>query len=419
MNDVAQAPSPSSQTSVATNPGLRRFFLVQAVFAAAVVGLGFSHYRASFPSRTIPMFRNEPRRIASGKDLPLAITDEQLGAVLHKLRPRLGRETPKINFVDHALRMWGDDVTFEEEGVLSGAEMRDLLVDHKVFEQRWGKKQRPLLIHDERGLAVRTQQGKSTSSHVDHTLATLAEIGLCLDDQVRTPVSDATVRDMLETAIKRFQLNQAEYEWTALACALYAEDLNGWVTREGQSLTLDLVADRIIREKPNEGVCYGNHRLFTLAMLLRIDEETAWFTPKGRAAVVAHLREMTARLVTTQAADGYWDSNWPGLHEPADEKQQAVSRRLLATGHALEWWAMAPDELQPPRETIVRAAQWLVREVEKLDESEVTKNYTFLTHVGRALALWRGGDVAELYETCFRKTDAPTQAAAVTTTTAR
>ena len=52
---------------------------------------------------------------------------------------------------------------------------------------------------------------------------------------------------------------------------------------------------------------------------------------------------------------------------------------------------MAPEELQPPREVMVRAGQWLAREIEVMDQETVLRNYTFLSHAGRALALWRGG----------------------------
>lgn len=379
----------------------KSFLAKQAIIVLVLCGLGAAHFRSTHPVRRIPVFQNEPRRIRPLYDMPTAITDAQLGAVLHKLRPQLNHPQPKVNFVDHALRMWGDTIEFRDETCLSGPEMRRMLIDHNAFEERWGKKERPLIIHDEKGIGWRTQQGAAAISHVDHTLATLAEIGLRLDDQVKTAGGNASIEDLMESAVGRFRLNQAEYEWTALACALYAQDLDGWVTDEGQVMNLDLIARRIIRETPNKGVCYGNHRLFTLAMLLRIDDETKWFSPKGRAVVVSHLREMTACLMQSQSTEGYWDSNWPNLDQPVDEKQQPRARRLLATGHALEWWAMAPKELLPPRETIVRAAQWLVREVDSLESSDVTANYTFLTHVGRALALWRGGDVDELYARCY------------------
>ena len=36
------------------------------------------------------------------------------------------------------------------------------------------------------------------------------------------------------------------------------------------------------------------------------------------------------------------------------------------------------------------AGQWLVRTIDELSEEDVVEYYTFLTHAGRSLALWRG-----------------------------
>ena len=95
-----------------------------------------------------------------------------------------------------------------------------------------------------------------------------------------------------------------------------------------------------------------------------------------------------------QHADGYWDKNWHNLKADAKDEDMALGgplpRRILATGHALEWWAMAPEELHPPRDTLIRAGQWLVREIDQMSDKSIADNYTFLSHAGRALALWRG-----------------------------
>jgi hypothetical protein len=63
---------------------------------------------------------------------------------------------------------------------------------------------------------------------------------------------------------------------------------------------------------------------------------------------------------------------------------------LLVTGHALEWWSLAPSELLPPRETLVKAGQWTVNAILELDDETILKRYGPLSHAGRALAMWRG-----------------------------
>ena len=111
-----------------------------------------------------------------------------------------------------------------------------------------------------------------------------------------------------------------------------------------------------------------------------------------------YLADMTHRFVATQHVKGYWDGNWPDdSQQIPDPQTDSVSRQILATGHALEWWAMAPKKFHPPRETMIRAGQWLATIVTEMDERTVEKNYTFLTHAARALALWRGGFAGDFH----------------------
>jgi hypothetical protein len=62
----------------------------------------------------------------------------------------------------------------------------------------------------------------------------------------------------------------------------------------------------------------------------------------------------------------------------------------------MEWWAMAPESVHPSPATIQKAGQWLVKTIKGLSESEVKRYYTFLSHAGRSLALWRGKLPAEV-----------------------
>ena len=67
-----------------------------------------------------------------------------------------------------------------------------------------------------------------------------------------------------------------------------------------------------------------------------------------------------------------------------------MSKRVIATGHHLEWLSIAPIELHPPRGQILKAADWLIANVEKTPQDEIDANYTFYSHVGKP---WRCGDI--------------------------
>lgn len=349
---------------------------------------------------TLPATNNQPRVVRPLYDYDFVISDGQLAEVLRKLHPKFQSHPAKINFVDHALRMWGADAVFTDDS-LSGRQMLSLLLNHDAFQKQYDANL-PLLQRSPQGIAVTTQAGRASVSHVDHLMGTLAEVGIPLTQSIHTASGSATVGDIYTNALSTFRLNQREYEWTTLAAAFYGRDGEGWVSGEGQSLNFDLLAERLIRQPQPQGVCYGQHRIYTLVMLIRIDDQVrAESSPESvakrllsdetRSNIHHYLLGMTQRLYHTQSEEGYWDGNWPDLQQKIpDPDNSPISRRILATGHVLEWWAMAPEELHPPRDTIVRAAQWLAREIIVMDPETVEKNFTFLTHAGRALALWRG-----------------------------
>ena len=374
------------------------FWISQAALIPFLTMLAFG---LSSPQNVLPRcpkLNEYPRVIRPIHNYDFVVTDSQLATVLKKTRPNFPKsQPPKTNFIDHALRQWGAAAKFED-GSLSGEQMQQLLLSHETFRAVWGARQFPLLNSSDDGIEVTTQQGRSTVSHEDHLLGTLAEIGTPLSFPVNTLTRTGNVGDLLNHAVFTFRLNQREYEWTILALAFYASNGDAWQTAEQQILDFNRLADRLMRQRQPQGVCYGQHRLYTLTMLLRIDDQMQnskiggrLLSNDSRESVKKYLANQTRILIQNQSTAGFWDGNWANQKFPVSDPQtDELSRRILATGHTLEWWAMAPRELHPPRESIVRAAQWLTKTVVEMDEARVLKNYTFLTHAARSLALWRG-----------------------------
>lgn len=334
-------------------------------------------------------------------NVPEIVSDEQLQRLLHKLRPRLKHHNPQVNHLDHALRFWGLEAKFKDPECYSGTELRDVLLDYRLFSRAWEKGTKPLMQKTEYGLRPRLQTGLATASHTDHTLACLAEVGTPLDYPVLVgpgPAGERSVNDLYLHAFKSFSLNQAEYEWSTLVFALYSPTNRPWFTTEGQLISFDDLAQRIMRQKLSQGVCAGNHRLHTLTMLLRLHERQPLLSDGMHAKVIEHLKEATQKLVANQDKEGFWDLNWDGSTRNESETQPARTRQILATGHALEWWAFAPEAAHPPREVMVKAGQWLVKTVDSMSDRDVASSYTFLSHAGRSLALWRGKFPAQAYK---------------------
>ena len=252
-------------------------------------------------------------------------------------------------------------------------------------------------------MEFRTRSGQASSSHIDHTLATLAESGTPLDFPLLTPRGEFPLQAAFDFAFDRFRLNQNEYEWSILVFLHYLPTSHGWSTREGQQIDWDMLADRLMREHLTRGSCYGTHRLHTLSCLLCADDASQILSPEARKKTVAYLSDVTRRLIENQSEQGYWTERWSGQPVITDSGTQrlqldARSERLLATGHILEWWALAPSEVLPEHDRIVRAAHWLTSTIQSMSPAEIRRNYTFLTHAGRALTYWRGSHPAGIYQ---------------------
>ncbi len=339
------------------------------------------------------------------------VSDEELAGVLKKIVPRFSRSHLRPNLVEHALRTWGSKIVFNNPDAISGPQMADFLTDTAKYMDSWGKNNAPLMEPTPDGIHVRWGEDSSSSVHHDHTLAALTEAGLELDAPVYTTIRALQVRNVLAEALRDFQLDERETEWSAMSFTLWLapQKTTVWHNGEGRRITFDMVAERLMRNHKRDGVCLGTHRVYSLMLLLRLNEQSGGelITKETAAQIMDYLRTSRDMIMASQSADGSWPANWTdgaAAEANADPKEKP-SKRVIATGHHLEWLSIAPAELHPPREQILKAADWLVKNVAETPQAEIDQSYTFYSHVGKALAMWRKTSPAEFWETW--RTDHP------------
>jgi hypothetical protein len=381
---------------------LRAFLATQILAIAAVVtdcGLRFA-YSGSGPNAFLTnsqspvavIHREVPLSVGPLYNDPDVVSDAELSAVLERIVPRFAAENLKPNFVEHALRTWGIDATFRDPAAMSGAQMRDFLTDHGRFVAAWGRDAEPLLIDQPAGVSIRWDDQPGASVHHDHWLASLTEAGVKLHDPVFTPArGNMTFNDVLQQSLRDFRLDEREVEWSAMAFGFWLCPTATWHTAEGREMSFDRIAGRLMRGHGRFGVCSGTHRVYSLAVLLRLDDEHHILSPSVRGEVFAHLQNVRDLMIASQLEAGCWPSNWSdgadAVTQPVDEPDY---KRVIATGHHLEWLAIAPRELHPPRERILKAADWIIKTTIETPDDVIASQYTFFSHVGNALALWRG-----------------------------
>ena len=338
------------------------------------------------------------------------VSDEQLAAVLAKVQPRFwSKEDPtkpvpglKPNYVEHALRTWWIKAKFRDPQVMSGESLKDYLVDHGRWLAAWGDSTRktvPSLIEDTPdGVSIRWGKEEGTSVHHDHWLACLTEAGVSLDEPVFTPNARKSVADVLQEALRDFRLDESEVEWSAMAFGFWIAPQKEWTTRTGRTISFDMLAERLMRGHKRFGVCSGTHRLYSLMVLIRLDDEYQILSAESRTLVMDHLRNVRDLISVSQFDDGHWPTNWAdgadAISKPADD---LLFKKVIATGHHLEWLAIAPKELHPPHEMILKAADWVIKTTIEQTDKDIGERYTFFSHVGNALALWRHTHPADFW----------------------
>jgi hypothetical protein len=117
-----------------------------------------------------------------------------------------------------------------------------------------------------------------------------------------------------------------------------------------------------------------------------------------RAEVYRHLQSIKERIAASQFEDGHWPSNWPdGAAAVARPIDEVLYKKVIATGHHLEWQSIAPPDLLLPEEQIKKAMDWVVKTTKERTKAEITPNFTFFSHVGAALCNWRQVRAADFW----------------------
>jgi hypothetical protein len=187
-----------------------------------------------------------------------------------------------------------------------------------------------------------------------------------------------------------------------MAFGLWLPPTREWTNGNGRKLNFDLIARRQMRGGKEYGVCGGTHRVYSLMVLVRLHDRFHAETGEGilsdeiRAEAYAYLKSVRDILLVTQFEDGHWPYTWP-TGEESMEDDNPEYRNVIATGHHLEWLAIAPPDLHPPREMIEKAADWIIENTTSKTRDEIMESYTFYSHVGNALALWRSTTAPEFW----------------------
>jgi hypothetical protein len=367
--------------------------IVGAVAIVVWSGVGASEGRGG--RRTDPQNVDErspglPLRIEPVERLPPTAGATSAAATLDRLRPQ---HPETLATMLHAMRLFGQGVAYTLPGRMKPVSAADIALDEDLqrasfagksglFVTRYGVRNLVASAHD----GVKSPEGQA---HVDQLLAVLAETGVPLTHRVRVDGSERDVRSLLEDSLACFDMKQ-EIEWTALAYALYLPPKATWTDKFGRTFSFDDLADELLsRAFDRSGIaCDGTHLLYSLTVLLRSDEIAPILSGESRRRVTARLRDVSARVVAGQEADGSWSVGW---YRSGDRTAAPGStggpqpQKVLVTGHHIEWLLLLPRDLRPDEDCLRRGSSWLGDQLQSAPAETIRKNYCPYSHAGKIL----------------------------------
>ncbi|SFH59281.1 hypothetical protein [Planctomicrobium piriforme] len=335
--------------------------------------------------------RSMPLYISRPYNRPDLVSDEDLAAVLKQIQPRFDQKEMKPNFIEHALRTWGVDATFQNPKCVSGQAMLEFLTDNASFVESWGKEIAPLLQERPKGVGIHWGPDTGASYHHDHLLACVTEAGAPLNTPVYGPTRRRdTLYDVIQESLRDFRLDERETEWTAMAFGLWIPPTSTWIGSGGRQYSFDLLVDRLLRGEKAEGVCGGTHRVYSLMLLVRLDDEFNILSDAARESAYGYLKQVRDTIILSQFEDGHWTAAWPeGKAALTKQDNEPMYKSVIATGHHLEWMSIAPPDLLIPEDRIKKAMDWVINNTKSQKQSDIKTMFTFYSHVGAALCNWR------------------------------
>ncbi|MFM8573904.1 MAG: ADP-ribosylation factor-directed GTPase activating protein isoform b [Pirellula sp.] len=194
--------------------------------------------------------------------------------------------------------------------------------------------------------------------HVDQFLGYLSQASLPLNTPIQIDDQTVTLEDWGRTAQFEIPNNPyREYSWTLIALTnLFPDDFT-WTAADGNSWTLESLAEFEAKQDLAESPCGGMHRLMGLAHTVRYWKNRGMSFKGGWLAAKQKVEQAVETIKRYQNSDGTFSANYtirPGTS--AD-----LSTRIGTTGHTLEFlaYALEPQQLREP---------WMHRAVARLCE---------------------------------------------------
>lgn len=218
--------------------------------------------------------------------------------------------------------------------------------------------------------------------HPNQSLALMVMCNLPTDFEFKTDNGTITIADIIHNA--KMDLNpRTELTWTLWFLTHYLDSDATWMTRLGETWSIEKLVEDQINVKVTKAACGGTHSLYSLAVArnnhLRNGGQLRGTWIKADQKLKRYM--MAARSL--QRRDGSFPTSYfRGYGSP-----KSFSEQIASSGHMMEWIMVAASDRQLDDEWIERGIYYLSRKL--IDNRNRSAECGPLYHAVSALTLYR------------------------------
>ncbi|WP_150106031.1 hypothetical protein [Rubinisphaera brasiliensis] len=276
----------------------------------------------------------------------------------------------------HGLNAFRRDFKLELNGQLVSAVDWLSTTNPQFRESPWFEK----TVHG--GRAHRYTVPYHFEGHPNQSLALMVMCNLPLDHQFAVDDGTITVADIVNNA--KVTLNPREEQtWTLWFLTHYLDSDETWMTRYGETWSIERLVQDQIQTQVTKAACGGTHNLYALAAARNNHLRNGGSLRGVWMQADYKLKRYMVAARSLQRRDG----SFPTMYFRGYGNPKTFSEQIASSGHMMEWLMVAADDKQIDDEWIERGIRYIAQKL--VDHRDESAECGPLYHAVSALMLYR------------------------------
>jgi hypothetical protein len=201
---------------------------------------------------------------------------------------------------------------------------------------------------------LRAKHGVGLQGHMGQLLAMLAQSRVSPDYPIRVGDYEFKIQDLIEAEMKTCYPN-SELTFKLIALSHYLDLDATWVNDQGMNWDFSRLINEELAQPIRGAACGGTHRLAGLSLAVKARRKSGAPLDGEYARAAEFIKNYQNYAFRLQNRDGSLSTKW--FQGQGDESD--IDRRIMTTGHILEWliYSLSDEELRDQR--TVRAVTYL------------------------------------------------------------